>query len=122
GMRIVVLSRKQAEEEPPPDVPYAHISILEPGLRTLLPVTPLRLATLFLEFDDVWVDEHGGTIPISDEQAREIVLFVLNLPPAVEVLICQCRAGISRSTATAAAAARILGLDHAWIFDHPNYS
>ena len=120
-MQILVMTQLEAEEGPPPAVPYAHISILGPGWRTALPDVPHRLATLFLECDDIRDEDAGGT-PISEEQAREVVLFVTNLPEAVEVLVCQCRAGCSRSPATAAAVARILGMDEAPFFDNPNYA
>lgn len=123
-MKIMVMSRQQAENDPPPTALYAHISILDPGHRTSLPVAANRLATLYLEFDDVREEGWDGSdsTPISDEQAREIVLFVKNLPPAIELLVCQCHAGISRSSGTAAAISKFLGLDDSWIFNNPNFS
>ena len=117
------MSQEEAETSPPPTVPYAHISILAPGSRTKLPDSPHRVATLFQEYDDIR-EEHElpGGVLMSDEQAREVVLFVRNLPPQVEVLICQCRAGCSRSPATAAAIARMMGRDDRPYFTYSGYA
>ena len=123
-MKILVMSRYQAENEVPPAVPYAHLSMLAPGHRTQLPIAAHRVATLSLEFDDVREEQDEGSTlqAISDEQAREIVLFVQDLPPTVEILICQCHAGISRSSGAAVAISRMLGLDDTWILENPNFS
>ena len=57
---------------------------------------------LFLFFDDV--DEFTmdmGSRPITHEQARKILEFLEMIYGASEVLVCQCEAGISRSSAIA---------------------
>jgi len=73
---------------------------------------------LFLEFNDV--DKEGrvwtldGNTPVeaklfSEVEAKQVVDFVNKYKDEVEIIICQCEAGIARSSGTAAAVCTILG-------------
>ena len=53
-----------------------------------------------LQFDDV-DGPHEGSVEMSASHAREIVRFVREVAPRVEVLLVHCHAGLSRSAAVA---------------------
>ncbi len=77
---------------------------------------------LFLKFDDIekstkgWLRKYK---PISQEQADQIIDFVLNND--ARFIFCHCDAGISRSPAVAAAIMKALGGDDRLIFDSNKY-
>ena len=86
------------------------------------------LDILYLKFDDVDLSSNTNPesrfyVPINEIQAKEIVDFVEKYKDKVEQVVCQCDAGISRSSATAAALSVIYngnGSDK-WIFDSRQY-
>ena len=93
---------------------------------------------LQLAFDDVdndvFVDELGRTptaeersqieskyYMLTDEQAGEIASFILSVQDNVDLLICQCEHGQSRSAAVAAAVLEYLNKSGIEIFADDNY-
>jgi len=98
--------------------PCIIISIRSPGQRTAIVGSNEPLDVLFLEFNDVDKDGVVWTIDgsppgkpklFSKEQAKQVVDFVNEWKDKVDVIICQCEAGISRSSGTAAAVCALLG-------------
>ena len=57
----------------------------------------------------------------TDDQADQIVDFVENMRGKIEVLLCHCEAGISRSSGMAAAIMRILTGSDDEVFNNPKY-
>ncbi len=79
-----------------------------------------------LEFEDIASDEAGerGVNPehmFSDEQAREIAEFVYGCKNEVDLLICQCEYGQSRSAGCAAAIRQHFYGDGIEIFANEKY-
>jgi predicted protein tyrosine phosphatase len=84
-----------------------------------------------MNFDDVdrdvdgtkgWIIEHGYS-EITNEQANNIVDFILAAKVKnVDIMIVHCEAGISRSSATAAACSVILGQSDAEYFGNARYN
>lgn len=71
----------------------------------IIPNTELILR---LQFDDT--ETSGGTqLAFTDEMAREVLSFVNKVKDSVTILVCQCEAGISRSSGMAAALSVIFG-------------
>ena len=94
------------------------ISIRSPGCRRAIVGSNNPVDVLFLEFSDV--DKEGrvwtldGNTPVkpklfSEEEAKQVVDFVNKYKNEVEVILCQCEAGIARSSGTAAAVCSFLG-------------
>lgn len=81
------------------------------------------VAVLPLVFDDVEEDEtqdggkYDGYTVISDEQADQIVNFVLTYKDYCTRIICHCGAGISRSAGCCAAIMKALTGDDSRVFD-----
>ena len=93
---------------------------------------------LQIKFDDVdndiFLDLQGKVLPeekhkdiaikyhiITDEQAKEIADFVMNIKDKTEFIICQCEHGQSRSAAVAAAITEYLYNDGIKIFSSDDY-
>ena len=93
---------------------------------------------LRLKFDDVdndiFLDMQGNVIPkekhesiakkyhiITDEQAKEIADFIMEIKDKADFLICQCEHGQSRSAAVAAAVTEYLNRDGIKIFSDDDY-
>lgn len=114
------------------------ISISDPHkpFTNLLNDNPNRLGDLRLAFsdeedafvvlrnkdgDEITLDFSAGII--QPEQAEFIVEFVLKHKDDVDLIICQCDAGISRSAAVAAAISVILKGEGSgqWVFDSNHY-
>jgi hypothetical protein len=95
--------------------PHAIISITTPeDPEAAIPENPRTQSLLRLVFDDLdrWVDpKHLKRDPVlfSRKLARGILGYLERLPEEVEVLVCHCDAGISRSAAVGAAAAVFFG-------------
>jgi len=85
-----------------------------------LPKTANLVEALQLAFDDIEPMPDGLTLPgarlMTDEQARAIGRFASRHAGEVEVFICQCDAGVSRSAAIAAALCEAFGGDPARFF------
>jgi len=108
-MKFMVLSRDeirhfQIEEK------HIVISIRDPNSkRARLPKLYSRLAILDLEFSDL--DEHLPSesfyILFTKEDAKKILNFYNKYKDKIEIVVCQCEAGISRSAGVAAALSKI---------------
>lgn len=120
---IQVKSRREIGEFKS-EIPYVLISIRNPSdvIPHLLDDNN-RIAELFLEFDDVdkdtllqWGLKVENCIAIKDDDAEKIVEFIESYKDKVELIICQCDAGISRSAGVAAALAKVLNNNDKWVF------
>jgi len=94
------------------------ISVKDPNSeRAKLPKSSSRLSVLDLEFDDVdWAKPSCAYIIFTKEMARQIVFFFNKYKDKVDLVICQCEAGISRSSAIAAGLSKIIGQDDSIYF------
>lgn len=111
------------------DKPHVLISFRSPESR-MAEIKPNEqmLDVLFMEFHDTDRDHSVDAfdiklIAITREQGQEIKDFVEAWKGKVEAIVCQCEAGISRSSGAAAAIAVCLdgsGADQE-IFDNPEY-
>ena len=110
-----------------PEVDHVVISICEPeSLFPDLPKNNKRLGLLRLKFTDLdGIDiakqigqEH---LLMTKDQAKEILSFVDKYKDKVNLIICQCDGGVSRSSGTAAALSKILNNDDRWVFSSRNY-
>jgi len=135
-MEIIVLSRLFAEEiVPDMDIRHAVISITTPEnlkpaefklneyLKEVLyikcydidfsdgNVTPIRAAIL---------EKYGHGL-FTDTQAKEVTDFVIKVKDSVEVIVCHCDAGISRSAGVGAAISLILNGSDKDIFNDKRY-
>jgi predicted protein tyrosine phosphatase len=104
-----------------PSMPYVVISITDPERpEAVIAESPNRRAVLRMCFHD----KSGARpavarkVPMTREDAQAIISFVRAHLAGVQLIVCQCEAGISRSAAVAAALSRILqGEDH-FFFEH----
>ncbi|MFB6075507.1 MAG: hypothetical protein ABEK17_00015 [Candidatus Aenigmatarchaeota archaeon] len=108
-MDVLVCSRHNISKISP-SVPYAVISIVEPNNSYALFNLENNLLKnyIFLRYadEDNYQDAkfYGREkFLFSDEQAQLVVNFVNNTKDEVELIVCQCDGGVSRSSATAAA-------------------
>lgn len=109
--------------------PHVLISFSSPGTRAAEPKpNEEMLDVLFMEFHDTDKDHSVDAfdiklVAITREQGREIKEFVETWKDKVEAIVCQCEAGIARSSGAAAAIAVCLdgtGADND-IFRNPKY-
>lgn len=134
-MKIAVLSKLFAEGVAPVvGRPYAIISITDPtsDSATFKPNEYCR-GVLFLKFydidftdpektdDQVAVMRDYGHGLFKDDQAKQIVDFVEEIKDKVKIIICNCDAGISRSSAVAAAIQKYLTGSDKEIFNDDRY-
>jgi predicted protein tyrosine phosphatase len=125
-MQIYVYSRLGLEAARPHEVPHVIISITSaPTDRARLPENEHTLAVLRLGFPDY--DTPSLAFPDSElfsvAQARQIWATVVEHRAAAQRILVHCEAGISRSSAVAAAVARFLGEDEQEFLGgkyHPN--
>lgn len=125
---LVKVMNRQTISEYKEVLPHIVISIHDPSDSPApLAENSARRAVLNLAFHD-WDDKQKITIEnmenknsyvfFSEKQAREVFHFVQTWAAHVEIIICQCDAGISRSAGMAAALSRILnGMDE-YFFKH----
>jgi predicted protein tyrosine phosphatase len=111
-MEILVYSRRAIEATPPHEVPHIIISITSVATdRATLRVNEHTLGVLRLAFPDY--ETPSLAFPeaelFSEPQARSIWDFVLEHRRSAERIVVHCEAGISRSSAVAAALRRVLG-------------
>ncbi len=116
-----------------PEVPYLVISVTDPEEpEANLAASPLCRAVLRLQFHDTsqTVDIPGLEGLFSDsgaamtaDDARAILDFVASHANKVDLIVCQCEAGVSRSAGIAAALSRIMQGDDEFFFVHylPNH-
>lgn len=125
-MNFFVYSRPTIEAIIPHDVPHIIVSISTPGDGPAkFKTTDDTLGVLRLWFDDAdgavnWGRNTNNATLMSSEQAKKIVDFVRAHPKA-EDFIVHCSAGISRSSATAAAIMKVTTGDDSEIFDNPRF-
>jgi len=138
---ITVLNREQAEKVSGDIIlPHAIISIGDPeprregspGLANFAE-NPWRRGVLRVQFYDIdmisitnagyihEIQKSGGKGLMTDDHANQILDFVEEMKGKIELLICHCEGGISRSSATAAAILRILTGSDDKIFNDPKY-
>ncbi len=111
--------------------PYAVISITETDMTSArYPSDKYIQGILYLRYHDVDPDNkeaYGQGAEDADIQflnamtkadATRILQFMNLMKDSVEVIVCQCMAGISRSAATAAALSKIITGDDSFFFDH----
>lgn len=70
-------------------------------------------------FDDI--DCEVAVRSLTQEQAHAYAYYVQNLPANIDVIICACNAGESRSAALCAALCEYYGVNSDWIWDSPHY-
>ena len=75
---------------------------------------------IHLQDIDAW-NQRGGVV-FTNQNAQEIINFVEKNRNKMNLVVCQCDAGISRSSATAAALSFIYNGDDSWVFDNRKYS
>lgn len=95
-----------------PDVPYLVISISDPERpEPALAASPHLRGVLRLQFHDVVPTRRfqvSSDVAMTAEHARQVLSFVREGSPDVELILCQCEEGVSRSAGMAAALSRIL--------------
>ena len=125
-MKIDVVSGKEAEIMAKVLVrPYAMIRVGDPDY-TLPPLSKNSFCKdiMFLYFYDVDNASLDGKYSksIFDKiQAEQVLSFILNLDSSVNLLVCHCTAGISRSAGIAAAASLILNGSDKNIFNNSRF-
>jgi predicted protein tyrosine phosphatase len=103
------------------DVPYAVISATDPEREAaILAESPNRRAVLRLSFHDKSGPRAAalGKIALTVADAHAILDFVEANRHEVNLIVCQCEAGISRSAAIAAALSRIVQDEDQFFFEH----
>ena len=89
-------------------MPWAVISITDPGSENARLSTKNRVAVLRLKFHDLDRPYPGYEDDLfTPSMAREVIEFVTTWRPKIKTLLLHCEAGISRSAATAAFVAKI---------------
>ena len=118
---FLVVDRFAIERGTGTDRPCALISVHATSTTPpRLPEAGNLVESLQLAFDDIEPMPEGLMLPgarlMTDEQARAIARFAARHAGRVEVFICQCDAGVSRSAAIAAALCEAFGGDPARFF------
>lgn len=113
-MKFRIMSRQSAESFETKDS-HAVISITDPTAENAkLPEQESRKGLLRLKFHDVDRELNipgVKIVPFSNEDAKKIVEFVAQVKDSVELIVCHCEAGISRSAGVVAALKRIFEED-----------
>lgn len=107
-MQFIVLSGREIKHYNIEEV-HIVISITSPSSKhPELPIVDSRIGLLQLKFYDL--DERAtGYSLFTKEQASAILNFFNYYKSKISTVICQCEAGISRSSAVAAALAKSIG-------------
>jgi hypothetical protein len=127
-MQILVFSRQDVErgvvadlQLASPNALFAIISIRDLGAREVHVVTQRQKQTFGI-LRLAYEDDESGPLAISPAQAQETAEFIKQAASAgVDVLCCHCEQGVSRSAATAAAAAELLGQNNDEFFRDPYF-
>jgi predicted protein tyrosine phosphatase len=61
-------------------------------------------------------------IYFDEDMAKNLLNFVREYLINIDLIVCQCHAGISRSSATAAALSKILNNDDMWVFENERFT
>lgn len=109
-LKIEVLSREKVQQFVT-DLPHIVISVRDPGSeRAKLPDNPNRIAELYLDFDD-YDKQYDTTVKLVSKEDAKAILGVLKVTePYINLIVVNCEAGISRSSAIAAAISVLLKL------------
>jgi predicted protein tyrosine phosphatase len=101
-----------------PEVPYAVISITDPSApEAELAASPLRRAVLRLKFNDIGEGpSHGEYVSMAEADAQAILAFYLQHRGEIDLLICHCESGASRSAGVAAALSQIVQDEDMYFF------
>ncbi|MBU2551124.1 MAG: hypothetical protein KKB20_22120 [Proteobacteria bacterium] len=122
-MNLVIKGRLTVKDFDPGE-PFVVISICAPCYEFAdMPEAGGRLIdVLRLSYDDVEAaDESYEPVLFTPELARRVLDFVERHKDRAGTVVCQCDAGVSRSSATAAALSRIYRGDDDWVFQSPRY-
>jgi predicted protein tyrosine phosphatase len=140
-MKVIALSRLFAEKVSGTlEMPHAIISIGEPKRckderlnKAEFADNEHRKGVLYLQFYDLDMSsiedadvlreiqkEYGHGL-MTDDRANQILDFVEGIKDEVELIVCHCEAGVSRSSAVAAAVLRILTGSDNEIFNDRRY-
>lgn len=122
-MKFLIIGRREIENDNPIDEDHIIISIHDPELNPAKTIwNKHTLGQLTLSFHDVEEDEHGFFKLIEDNHVLSIVDFVIGYENKVDCIICNCEAGISRSSGVACALSTYFNgfCDH--IYEHPRYN
>lgn len=135
-MEVIVMSKEDAEDiSAKLDLPHAFISITSPNQPDIeFAHNPLQVGVIHLKFYDVdftdkrmsepekeTVEEMYGHGKFTREQARAVIDFALDIKDKIEILVCHCEAGVSRSSGMAGALSLIVNGSDKEIFDNPRY-
>ena len=124
--QLLVLSRVEVETFTADD-PYLIISITDPEQPdAVLAESPFLRATLRMKFHDIAKPSRIAArfaanltdIYMTEEDAKRILSFVGEHLAEVNLLVCHCEQGISRSAAIATALSRILQDEDEFFFQH----
>ncbi len=125
-MNFLVLGRSEIRTEMP-EMPYLVISVTDPDKPDAeIAASFYQRAVLRLKFDDaVQIDIPGledlaaeTVVELTTMEAQNILTFVRQHSEDVQLIVCQCEAGVSRSAAIAAALSRILQNEDAFFFEN----
>ncbi len=140
-MRFAVFSEQLIQQHAPTiEEPHIIISIRAPGqpralynpptddgnenpaIQALPRASASCKSVLFIDFFDVdkpTEHDHYGTLrPISEKQAEFIAKFVHSHIDDIELVVCQCEAGISRSAGLASGLSAIINGDNKQFHTH----
>jgi predicted protein tyrosine phosphatase len=127
-MQILIRSRQTVLKDYPLDGPWVLISIHEASFPPVDPPSDGLQDLLVLKFSDLdtepdTVTEALNTTPMDAKQAESILRFFYKWKDRVDYLVCQCDAGISRSSAVAAALSVVNKgpRQDQWVFSNPMY-
>lgn len=118
-MKIDVLSRLQMENYSEKRK-HAIISISGPETKVNIPENNNCREILFLKFHDIDIQLNNMKL-FTIEDAEKILKFVFKHKDYIDKLFVHCQAGISRSSAVAAALSKIIYNDDTKIFNSPLY-
>ena len=116
-MQFLVLGRAEVLTTTP-EVPYVVISITDHGApQAIVAPSANQRGILRLQFHDADTAQADRVI-ITEENAQAITDFVQQHRAQAQLIICQCEAGISRSSGVAAALSKWLNGSDAPFFRH----
>ena len=120
-MEFTVLSRDEIKHYNT-DKKHIVISVSDPEYDSpRLPENPNRLCSLYLSFHDIDDIHYRGDLEakmiiFKKRNATLILKFFETFRDSANLVICQCEAGISRSSAIAASLCKISGQDDSKFF------
>lgn len=119
-LKFLVLGRAEVATVTP-DVSYIVASITDPEQpEAVIAESPLRRDVLRLKFHDM--GDYGqplhDDIVMTAQDAETLLAFVQKHLADVELIVCQCEAGVSRSAGLAAALSRLLQDEDEFFYRH----